>query len=335
MRVVLADDGLQVTEMPDPGLLEGGLRIRVLVSAITGLDVDVAAGRRAYHGVPGTSFVGIVEEARGPEGRGLVGRRVVGRPVHGCGVCDACQTGDDHRCRDRVRPGLYGAPGSHAEYIHLPVRAVVPVPDGVSDEAAALAAPAAAVLDALARGDLPRWTNVLVVGDGGMGMLSAVSLASAGYTVTLRGKHGDRFDLLRRHGIHFNLATDEDEISGMRPGRFGPALASYPFVFEVTGQASGWDAATRLVSPGGSLYVLSSFQDGVPRSLTEVLEKNVRVLGLRQGPLEPVLRILAGRLFDPTEVVSRVYPLDKAPEAYQRTLERRDRMALIRVSYAD
>ena len=335
MKAVLVDESVQVTEMPDPGLLEGGLRIRVLVSAVTGLDVDVATGRRSYHGIPGSSFVGLVEEARGEEARSLVGKRVVGRANHGCGVCDACRTGDDYRCRDRVRPGLYGAPGAHAQYVHLPARAVAPVPEGVSDEAAALALPVSAILEALTRGELPRWTNVLVVGDGGMGMLSALSLASAGYTVTLRGNHGERFDLLRRHGIHFNLATDQDEVMGMRPGRFGPALASYPFVFEVTGHASGWDAATRLVSPGGSLYVLSSFQDGVPRPLTEIVEKNVRVIGLRQGALEPVLRILAAGLFDPTEVVSRIYPLDQAPEAYQRTQDRRDRMALLRMSYAD
>jgi threonine dehydrogenase-like Zn-dependent dehydrogenase len=168
-----------------------------------------------------------------------------------------------------------------------------------------------------------------------MGMLTALSLASAGYTITLRGKHGDRFDILRRHGIHFNLATDEDEILGTRPGRFGPALANYPYVFEVTGDESGWNAATRLISPGGSLFAISSFHDGVPRPLSLVIDKNVRVMGLRQGRLEPVLQILAAGLFDPTEVVSRVYPLDQGKEAYARVRERRERLVLLRMAELD
>ena len=50
----------------------------------------------------------------------------------------------------------------------------------------------------------------------------AIAYARAGYTVTARGKHGNRFDLLRRHNVHFNLVTDDAEIRGTRPGRFGP-----------------------------------------------------------------------------------------------------------------
>lgn len=335
MKALMMDQRLSLTELPEPGLTEGGVRVRVLVSAITGLDMDIELGRRPYSGIPGTSFVGVVEEARGDEALALVGRRVVGRSVIGCGVCDSCRHGQDDRCRDRVRPGLYGAAGAHAEYLQLPSRGVATVPDGLSDESAALAPAVSTIYEALTRGQLPRWTNILVIGDGGMGMLAALALASAGYTITLRGKHGDRFDILRRHGIHFNLATDQDEIAGSRPGRFGPALANYPYVFEVTGEASGWNAASSLVSPGGTLFAISSYHDGVPRSLTAMVEKNVRVMGLRQGRLEPVLQILAAGLFDPTEVVSRIYPLEEGVEAYARVRERRERLVLLRASELD
>ena len=279
--------------------------------------------------------MGVVEDVNGRIGRELIGRRVVGKSSYGCGACDACRTGADHRCLDRVRPGEVGVSGAHAEYISLPPRAIARVADSITDEAAALAPMVSTIYAALGRGGLPPWTNVLVIGDGGMGMLCALALASAGYTVTLRGKHGNRFDLLRRHGIHFNLATDEAEITGSRPGRFGPALASYPFVFEATGHPSGWDAGTALVSPGGSLFTMTSNVDGVPRSLTPVLDKSIRVVGLRQGPLDPVLRILAANLFDPTEVIDQIYDFDQAMEAYERAREGKDRLTLLRISHLD
>ncbi len=332
MKALVMDRELQVMEVPTPGLLEGHMRIRVLLALVSGLDVDIEAGRRPYSGIPGTSFVGVVEDVRDQDDRRFLGKRVLARPIYGCGVCDHCRTGFEDRCRDRVRPGLYGAPGGHAEYVNLPARAVVPVPDGVRDEAAVLAPPVAAIYEAVGRGDLPGWTNVLVIGDGGMGMLTALSLASAGYTVTLRGKHGDRFDVLRRHGIHFNLATEDDELLGERPGRFGPALASYPYVFEATGHPSGWEAAVRLVSPGGTVYELSSFQDRVPRRLTAVFDRNIRVLGLRQGSLEPVLSIFQAGLFDPTEAVGPSYPLEEGPQAYEHVRTHKDRLALLRIS---
>jgi L-iditol 2-dehydrogenase len=221
--------------------------------------------------------------------------------------------------------------GSHAEKIVLPVRAVLPVPDGVSDESAALLPFLAGVYSAIARSDLPMWANILVVGDGGIGLLAALAFAAAGYTVTVRGKHGNRFDLCRRHSIHFNLVTDEPEVRGHRPGRFGPALISYPFVIEASGHSSGWDAALALVNPGGTVFVLSSCNDGVPRPLAGVQEKNVRVMGLREGPLESALAIVSDGLFDPSEVITSVFPLEHAAEAYAKARASQEWIPLLRM----
>jgi L-iditol 2-dehydrogenase len=332
MKAVMLDGKVHVTTVPDPELLPESVRIRVHVAAVTGLDLDVVYGTVLFHGTPGIGFVGTVEAVEGGAARGLLGRRVVGRSSFGCGVCDSCRTGAEFRCADRVRPGQLGAPGAHAEQIVLPARAVLPVPDSVRDEAAALLPFLAGVYSGIQRSDLPQWANILVVGDGGIGLLAALAYAEAGYTVTVRGKHGNRFDLCRRHNIHFNLVTDEPEVRGHRPGRFGPALISYPYVVEATGDSSGWDAALALVNPGGTVFMLTSCNDGVPRPLAAVQEKNVRVIGLREGSLEAALAIVAGGLFDPAEVVTTVFPLDHAVEAYAKARTTGEWIALLRMS---
>ena len=142
--------------------------------------------------------------------------------------------------------------------------------------------------------------------------------ACAGYTVTVRGKHGDRFDLLRRHNINFNLVDDEGEVDGLRPGRFGPALMSYPYVVEASGDPSGWNAAVELVSPGGSVLLMSSCCDGAPRTVSRIQEKNIRVFGLREGSIASALSIVEEGLFDPSEVVSSVVDFQNVLDAYRR-----------------
>lgn len=318
MKGVLLDVEPRVEELPDPPLLPGHVRVRVRRAGITGLDRDVLAGRVPFRGVPGVCFVGEVVEVDGVEGRSFMGRRVIGRGSYGCGRCDMCRAGTGVRCVDRVRPGYLGVAGGHAEQVVLPARAIMAVPDAIDDDAALLLPLLAGIWSGVSRVELPEWTNILVVGDGGMGLLSALALASAGYTVTVRGKHGNRFDLLRRHNVHFNLVTDDAEVRGQRPGRFGPALVDYPFVVEASGSPTGWEAAQSLVSAGGTIFLVSSCADGIPRALDRAQEKNVRVLGLREGDLEMAASILAAGLFDPGEVISSAWPFADALQAYRR-----------------
>jgi len=332
MKAVYRDSELQLLELPAPEAREGWLRIAVRLAAITGLDRDVADGRIPFRGILGSAFVGTVMAVEGAADHELIGRRVVGRLSWGCGSCEFCAMGSEFRCVDRVRPGLSAAAGCHAEEVAMPSRAVAAVPAGLEDDVAIFAPLLAGIYSAVQRVDLPTWTNVLVIGDGGMGMLASMALASAGYTVTVRGKHGNRFDALRQHNVHFNLVTEEAEISGLRPGRFGPALIEYPFVVEATGRPSGWHAAVELAMPAATIFVMSSCADGMPRSLQRVKEKNLRLIGLREGPLGPVLDILGAGLFDPRAAIERTLPLEEALKAYALQPHGRGGITLLRVT---
>ncbi len=331
MKAVVIDGEPQVVEVPMTELEEGMLRVRVRMAAVTGLDLDVIQGRLRFPGVPGNAFVGEVEDVRDDRLRHWVGKRVLARGSYGCGSCESCQNGQEHLCPDRVSPGRYGASGGHAETAVLPAHAVISVPAAVSDEQAVLAPILASVYQGVLRAKLPEWTNILVIGDGGAGLLASIALAEAGYTVTVRGKHGDRFDLLRRHNINFNLVHDDVEIDGLRPGRFGPALMSYPYVVEASGHSSGWNAAVGLVAPGGAILLMSSCSDAIPRPVARVQEKNFRVLGLREGPLEAALRIMEQELLDPSEVVTAVVDFQNALDAYRRARTADDWLVLLRM----
>ena len=226
--------------------------------------------------------------------------------------------------------GLRGADGGHAEEVVLPARAVATVDDILTDEAAALVPLVGGILGTIVRADIPPWTNVLVVGDGGTGLLAATALAAAGYTVTLYGRHGDRFDLVRRYRVNFVLVGDDGD-EGLRPGRIGPTPMRYPFVVDASGSVSGWQTCLDLVSAGGTLLMLSTLSDGVPRPVDRVQEKSVRVIGVREGAIEPAMSVVASGYFDPTDVIRRVDRFEDALEAYGHAAHHRHWMSLLRM----
>lgn len=332
MRAIVVDEvGVHWTRKERVPLGPGEVRVNVRAAAITGLDRDVIAGRTGFHGTPGHAFVGQVVEAEDPSVRSLVGRRVVPRGAWGCGRCDACASGLKDRCADPRIPGLRGADGGHAEQVVLPAEAVAPLDDVLTDEAGVLVPMTAGILDTITRARMPEWTNVLVVGDGGIGLLAGCLFSAAGYTVTVHGRHGDRFDLLRRYRVNFVLAADDSEVA-WRTGRIGPTPMRYPIVVDASGTPDGWQTCLDLVTTGGSLFMLSSAADGIPRPIEVVQEKGVHVYGVRQGPIEPAMAIVASGHFDPTPVLRRVDAFDDALEAYERAAQQAHWMSLLRMT---
>lgn len=116
----------------------------------------------------GHEFVGRVE-ALGDGVEGLaVGDRVVSGAGVSCGECAWCQAGRTNLCASYYTLGL-SAPGGLADQVIGPASISVPVPDEVSDVAAAMAQPLAVAIHALDRGGVGPGLTVAVLGIGGIG----------------------------------------------------------------------------------------------------------------------------------------------------------------------
>jgi hypothetical protein len=113
----------------------------------------------------------------------------------------------------RLEPGrLVAAVGqgyaSHAEIDSVPANLVVPVPDGVTSEEAAFAAPAAIALHAIRLAEIGPGAVVAVVGIGLIGQIAGRLLDASGATAVGTDPRADR------RGA-FGLARDEHEIAGL------------------------------------------------------------------------------------------------------------------------
>jgi NADPH:quinone reductase-like Zn-dependent oxidoreductase len=173
---------LTVEDLPTPTIGTGEVLVRVKACALNHLDIWIRQGNPAYpiplpH-VSGSDIAGVVEQI-GAQIEGVtVGARVVVSPGLSCWKCENCLAGRDNFCSTF---GILGAKthGGYAEYVKVPFRNVLPIPENLTFEQAAafplVSVTASHMLFALA--GLQHGETVLIMGAGsGVGSM-AIQLA--------------------------------------------------------------------------------------------------------------------------------------------------------------
>ncbi len=178
--------------------------IRVYLAGICSTDLQIFKGYMGFRGVPGHEFVGEVVEGPGK----LIGKRVVGEINFGCGKCKFCAHGLSCHCPKRQVMGILGVDGSFAEYVAVPVANLHQVPEGITDEEAVFTEPLAAAFEILEQIEINFTDEVLVLGDGKLGLLCAQVLRLASARVSVVGKHQNKLGLVKKLGIGAVMLSD-------------------------------------------------------------------------------------------------------------------------------
>lgn len=242
--VYAAPNQVRIEPRPYPTLHEGEVVLRIDAVGICGSDMHAYHGHDPRRGpglVLGHEFAGVVVEGPG------VGRRVTGNPLITCGACDYCLQGRTNLCTDRTMVGM-SRPGAFAEYMSIPARCLIDLPDGMREESAALAEPAATALHAvdLATRSLARplpEARALVIGGGAIGMLAALLLRSYG----LRQIFLAETNALRRQSVARHVHCEVFDPREADP--LGEDACE--LVIDAVGAKATREAALRAVRPGG------------------------------------------------------------------------------------
>ncbi|HWO91138.1 MAG TPA: alcohol dehydrogenase catalytic domain-containing protein [Methylomirabilota bacterium] len=160
----------------------------------------------------------------------------------GCGLCAACLGGNRQLCPHLAVMGLM-MDGALAEAVNVPASMCARLPDGLPDEAGALAESLAVAVRSVRRAGAVDGVDVHVFGAGTIGLMTAqVARAAGARSVTLRDPSAPR--LRRAEAMRFEaLPPDADA------GRA-------PVVFECSGTASGLREALAATAKSGTTVVI-------------------------------------------------------------------------------
>ncbi len=271
--------------------------------------LEIARGYAGFRGTLGHELVGVVEDAGGgPLARGT---RVVAEINAGCGACERCERGDPRHCKTRTVMGIVGRDGAHADLVRIPARNLLAVPAEISDVEAVFVEPLAAACGVLERCPTEPGARVAIVGDGKLGLLCAMALATRGLEPLLVGKHEAKLAIARARGVETATVA-----AARGRGR------AFDVVVEASGAPSGFELALDLLEPLGSLVLKSTFHGETPIDTARVVVDEIRVIGSRCGRFAPALELLASRAVDVRPLVSEVLSIDRALDAM--TLAGRD-----------
>ncbi|MEO7726888.1 MAG: alcohol dehydrogenase catalytic domain-containing protein [Burkholderiales bacterium] len=163
---------LRLAEVPQPkiGPADVLVRVRACGIGLTVVNLLATPGRvTSYPRIPGHEIAGDIVEVGAAVCNVKIGQRVTNHFYLTCGQCRQCRAGRETLCLNQR--GNIGAAtdGGYAEYVALPERNVIAIPDGVSYVDAAVASDAIATPfhachkeARLAPGD-----SVLIIGAGG------------------------------------------------------------------------------------------------------------------------------------------------------------------------
>lgn len=152
---------------------EDDVIIRVKATGICGSDLSRYRKLGPYVSgmVWGHEFTGVVEAVGSAVTHVSPGDCVAACPTIACGTCTSCLRGVPSQCINLTVIGSR-RPGCFAEFTKLPAANVLPLPEDIADESAALLEPAAVALHGFYLTNLQPGGSVAVLGCGNIGLLS-------------------------------------------------------------------------------------------------------------------------------------------------------------------
>ncbi|MCR4990273.1 MAG: galactitol-1-phosphate 5-dehydrogenase [Lachnospiraceae bacterium] len=172
-------------EVPVPVPEEGEVLVEVKASGICGSDIPriFVNGTYNYPLIPGHEFSGeVVDTFEGDdpeEAQKLVGKRVGIFPLIPCMECPQCKERRFEMCKSYSYLGSR-RDGGFAEFVAVPKKNLILLPDNVSYEAAAMLEPMAVAVHAIRRIKPKKDETVAVCGLGTIGMLVVMFLLEMG-----------------------------------------------------------------------------------------------------------------------------------------------------------
>lgn len=317
VRMVGVNKPLELHEIPVPEIGENDILVRVRAAGICHSDAHYRAGRSGMGALPltlGHEVAGVVEKAGAQVANVSVGERVCLHYNLSCGKCHYCSSGHEQFC-DSVRMIGHHVDGGYAEYIVVPARNAIRLPEEIPfEQGATLMCASATALHALSKGRVKAGETVAVFGVGGLGM-SAIQIAKASgasqvFAVDIQQ---DKLELASEYGaipIDAGRGNAVEAIRKLTGGR-GVDVA-----LEMIGLRKTMEQAIDSVGYLGRAVMVGLNQQPISiNTYMQVLGKEAEIIGSNDHLLSelPVLVDMAQRgLLDTSRVVSQVIPLDAA-----------------------
>jgi threonine 3-dehydrogenase len=317
------EKGLWMEEIPEPKIQENDVLIKIKKTAICGTDVHIYQWDEwSQKTIPvpmqvGHEFVGqIVTIGKAVQGL-RPGERVSGEGHLVCGHCRSCRAGARHLCINTKGVGV-NVPGCFAEYLALPAVNVFPIPEGISDEQAAILDPLGNAVHTALSFDMVG-EDVLVTGAGPIGIMGAAVAQHVGARkVVITDIREYRLELAKKVGIQYCINANHQSIKdvihaiGMKEG--------FDVGLEMSGSSQAFNSMLGSMRAGGKIALLGILPPQTIISWDLVIFKGLIIKGIYGREMyetwyKMCAMLQSGLNIDP--VITHHFSVDQFKEAFE------------------
>ncbi len=328
------DIRLEDIPAPEPGA--GEARVRVTHTGICATDIEEWQFGPLWvqHGSPnaltgrqtpltlGHEITGHVESVGAGVTGIRAGNRVVVHDVITCGTCFWCLRGQQAVCPNMAVAGL-SADGGLAKFVVWPADQLVPIPDIVSDEEAALVEPCTVAVRAVRNSGVMAGDTVAVVGAGTVGLLTIQTFRAAGARVIAVDIRDQSLTAAKSLGADHTVNTAggnvEAELLDLTNG-VGPDI-----VAETAGAAQTPVDAIKWTRRGGTTVLVGIYSATPQMNFNDIVGFERKVVGsvaVGPGDMAAAVEMIGSGRVKVKSLITAKIPLDRAIEdGFKRMLE--------------
>lgn len=330
IRFIGVKQPLEMQEIPIPEIGERDILVKVKAAGICHSDAHYRAGISPVRPVPltlGHEVAGVVERIGAQVTSAKVGDRVALHYNISCGDCYHCSTGNDQFCEKVLMLGHY-TNGGYAEYISVPARNAIHLPDEIRfEQGATLMCASATAFHALRKSRLKGGERVAIFGVGGLGQ-SAVQLAKAFGAIEVYAVdiNEDKLNLAKQYGAAPVNSKKVDAVAEIKKLTHGKGV---DVAIEMIGLQQTMKQAVQVAGVLGRVVIVGLSKAPLEiDTYNELIGNEVELIGSNDHHLQelPLLVEMARKkILDTSHIVTKTVPLDV--DAVNRVLDELERFS--------
>jgi len=321
MKTVLIEKPFQIavtdTAKPVPG--EGEALLEVLYCGICGADVASFTGNQpftTYPRIPGHEFSARIVSVPENDRNLKPGDVITANPYFNCGNCYSCKRGFVNCCTDNQTMGVQ-RDGSFREFITMPLERIYDG-KGLSAKELALVEPFTISYHALHRAKVNPGDKVLVVGAGPIGLFALIAAKALGAEVYVADILEGRLEKALHFGaagvINSGIRDIKEEAMRITNGN------GFDVCVEACGQSVTFMACIDCAAFAANIILIGNGKKETTFLHSILLKKELNVFGSRNSypqDFKAVIDLIASGEVNVLDMVSAVYPIDRADEAFK------------------
>ncbi|MGZ6779230.1 MAG: NAD(P)-dependent alcohol dehydrogenase, partial [Mycobacterium sp.] len=239
-----------------------------------------------------------------------VGQRVAIEPQRPCRRCRQCMSGRYNLC---PRMEFFATPpidGALCRFVTIDAEMAHPVPDSMSDDAAALLEPLSVAIATMRKAAVAPGTSVLIAGAGPIGVMCAQTARAFGATrIVVSDPVGARRDRVRHYGATEVLDPVADDVA-----EFAPRVDAF---IDASGAPPAVVSGIKAVAPAGHVVLVGMGADDYSLPISYIQNMELIVTGVfRYTDTWPTaIALVTSGAVDLDSLVTGRYDLDHVADA--------------------